>query len=53
MTQAANLVTFPQGTNNGIWISTYSEACLSRKSPGTIDVYQRVEAFLTRTVLDR
>src|SRR6266571_4531861 len=42
MTQAANLVTFPQGTNNGIWISTYSEACLSRKSPGTIDVYQRV-----------
>ncbi len=25
-----------------ILISTYSEACLSRKSPGTIDVYQRV-----------
>ena len=42
MTQAADLVTFPQGTNNGIWINTYSEACLSRKSPGTIDVYQRV-----------
>src|SRR5438046_10729223 len=42
MTQAANLVTFHQGTNNAIWISTYSEACLSRKNPGTIDVYQRV-----------
>ncbi len=42
MTQAANLMTFPQGKNNGIWISTYSEACLSHKSPGTIDAYQRV-----------
>lgn len=40
--QAGNLVTFPQGTNNGTWISMYSEACLSHKSPGTIDVYQRV-----------
>jgi site-specific recombinase XerD len=33
---------FPQGTDNGLWISTYSEACLSHKSPGTRDVYQRV-----------
>jgi len=33
---------FPHGTDNSIWISTYSEACLSRKHPGTIDVYQRV-----------
>jgi site-specific recombinase XerD len=40
--QSGNLVTFPQGTNNGTWISMYSEACLSHKSPGTIDVYQRV-----------
>src|SRR5713226_4190602 len=42
MTQAANLVTCPQGTKNSIWIGAYSEACLSRKNPGTIDVYQRV-----------
>jgi len=42
MTQAANLKTFPHGTNNDIWITTYGEACLSRKSPGTIDAYQRV-----------
>ncbi len=42
MTQAAHLVMFPQGTDNGLWISTYSETCLSRKSPGTRDVYQRV-----------
>jgi len=42
MMQAANLVMLPQGTSNGIWISTYCEACLYRKSPGTIDVYQRV-----------
>lgn len=42
MMQAANLVMSPQGTNYGIWIGTYSEACLCRKSPGTIDVYQRV-----------
>src|SRR5438045_8952337 len=42
MAQAANLVMLPQGTSNGIWISTYSEACLSRKSSRTIDIYQRV-----------
>jgi site-specific recombinase XerD len=42
MTQSANIVTFPHGINNSIWISAYSEACLSRKNPGTIDVYQRV-----------
>jgi site-specific recombinase XerD len=32
----------PSGTNSSFWISTYSEACLSQKHPGTIDVYQRV-----------
>ena len=32
----------PSGTNSSSWISTYSEACLSLKHPGTIDVYQRV-----------
>src|SRR5689334_7379745 len=42
MTQATNMAAFPQGTNNSIWISTYSQACLSQKNPGTIDVYQRV-----------
>ncbi len=42
MTQSANMVTFPHGTKNSIWIGAYSEACLSRKNPGTIDVYQRV-----------
>lgn len=42
MTQSANMVTFPHGTNNSIWIGAYSEACLSRKNPGTLDVYQRV-----------
>lgn len=42
MTQAANMVTFPHGTKDSIWIGAYSEACLSRKNPGTIDVYQRV-----------
>ena len=42
MTQSANMRVFPRGTDHTIWISTYSEACLSRKNPGTIDVYQRV-----------
>src|SRR5436309_15029657 len=36
------MIVFPHGTNNSMWISMYSEACLSRKNPGTIDVYQRV-----------
>src|SRR6266496_5261279 len=42
MTQPTDMVAFPSGTNYSIWISTYSEACLSRKKPGTINVYQRV-----------
>ena len=42
MTQSANMRVFPRGTDHTSWISTYSEACLSRKNPGTIDVYQRV-----------
>ena len=42
MTQSTNMMAFPHGTNSSIWISTYSEACLSRKKPGTINVYQRV-----------
>jgi site-specific recombinase XerD len=36
------MMAFLHETNSSIWISTYSEACLSRKNPGTIDVYQRV-----------
>src|SRR5258707_759209 len=42
MTYSVNIVEFPNETHNGIWISEYSQACLSRKNPGTIDVYQRV-----------
>src|SRR5260370_16305263 len=40
MIQSADAVMFPHRANNSIWISMYSEACLSRKNPGTIDVYQ-------------
>jgi LuxR family maltose regulon positive regulatory protein len=36
------MMAFPHKTNSSIWIRIYSEACLSRKNPGTIDVYQRV-----------
>jgi site-specific recombinase XerD len=36
------MVAFPHRTDHSIWISTYSETCLARKNPGTIDVYQRV-----------
>jgi site-specific recombinase XerD len=32
----------PNGASNSAWISAYSETCLTRKNPGTIDVYQRV-----------
>ncbi len=42
MSHSANMLVLPHGTNNGIWISQYSEACLSHKNPGTIDVYERV-----------
>ncbi len=42
MTQAAHMNVVPHRTDHTIWISTYSEACLSRKNPGTIDVYERV-----------
>lgn len=42
MMQSANMVMFPQGTNNSIWIGAYSQACLSQRNPSTIDIYQRV-----------
>jgi len=42
MTQSADVTAFPHETDNSIWLSTYIEACLSRKNPGTLDVYQRV-----------
>jgi hypothetical protein len=42
MKQAADMTIFAHGANKSIWVSTYSEACLSRKNPGTIDVYQRI-----------
>jgi site-specific recombinase XerD len=42
MTQSANVGVLPHSMNNSTWISSYSEACLSCKNPGTIDVYQRV-----------
>src|SRR5437588_281365 len=41
MTQAASMGAFPSGMDNNTWIAAYSEACLSRKNSGTIDVYQR------------
>ncbi len=42
MTQSAHMSVFPHGTDNSLWISMSSEACLSRKNSKTIDVYQRV-----------
>jgi site-specific recombinase XerD len=42
MAQSAYMREFPHRTDNSTWISTYVESCLSRKNPGTIDVYQRV-----------
>jgi site-specific recombinase XerD len=33
---------FPSGADDSAWIAAYSETCLSRKNPGTVDVYQRV-----------
>jgi site-specific recombinase XerD len=42
MTQSANMIPFPHGTNNSLWIDAYSDTCLFRKNPSTIDVYQRV-----------
>ncbi len=41
MTQAASMGASPFGMDNSTWIAAYSEACLSRKNSGTIDVYQR------------
>src|SRR5947209_8598780 len=33
---------FSSGKDHSIWIALYSEACLSQKISGTVDVYQRV-----------
>ncbi len=41
MMQAASMGAFPHGMDNNTWITAYSEACLSSKKPGTVDVYQR------------
>src|SRR5437868_5686165 len=53
MTQSANMRLFPHEMNNSIWISMYSEACLSHKNPGTIDVYQRVLRDFLRWLTER
>jgi site-specific recombinase XerD len=37
----APVTTFPHNADSGLWIAAYTEACLSQKSAGTIDVYQR------------
>jgi hypothetical protein len=42
MAQSAYMREFPQSTDDCTWISTYVESRLSRKKPGTINVYQRV-----------
>ncbi len=42
MTYAGNNPTFSSDSDHFAWIATYSEACLSQKNSGTIDVYQRV-----------
>jgi site-specific recombinase XerD len=41
MAHPTDVIAFPYGMDSGAWIAAYSEACLSRKSPGTSDVYQR------------
>jgi site-specific recombinase XerD len=42
MTDAGNSTTFLECNDHSAWVAVYSEACLSQKNPGTIDVYQRV-----------
>src|SRR6266700_1110286 len=42
MPRSVNIIEFPQRANSRAWIRTYSEACLSHKSAGPLDAYQRV-----------
>jgi len=42
MTDAGKSTAFPESNDHSAWIETYSEACLSQKNEGTVDVYQRV-----------
>lgn len=42
MTNSGNNTLFSSGKDCCAWIAIYSEACLSQKNSGTIDVYQRV-----------
>jgi site-specific recombinase XerD len=53
MMQSTQVVAFPHGMDNGFWISTYSEACLSGKNPGTVDVYQRALRDFLRWLTER
>src|SRR6266700_2988791 len=41
MIQSSTIQAFSHGNEDSTWITAYSEACLSGKNPGTIDVYQR------------
>ncbi len=42
MMHTENNPTFSSDKDHSVWIATYSEACLSQKNGGTVDVYQRV-----------
>jgi site-specific recombinase XerD len=42
MMDTGNSTTFSSSNDEAAWITTYREACLTKKNPGTIDVYQRV-----------
>lgn len=42
MMHAENNPMFFSSKDHSAWIATYSEACLSQKNDGTVDVYQRV-----------
>jgi len=42
MTDVGTNAAFPEGKDYSAWIATYSEACLTHKNSGTVDVYQRI-----------
>ncbi len=42
MTDAISSTTLASSNDHFAWIASYSEACLSQKKGGTVDVYQRI-----------
>src|SRR5215470_11689768 len=42
MTNVGKSTTFPESLDHAAWIAAYSEARLSQKNSGTVDVYQRI-----------